>query len=188
VWSLIHTLVANTADPMRAASVEASRALAVWLRQHFMCTNCRGARPASQPRNLMTDALPHDAPPRWLAFCSSHRYPALLCCAAAGFWGNLVVNELGLPPDSTSREAHVRWWYYAHNAVSEHSAATRGGHPYLYPRMPRDAFQARFGSLSPQLACQNPFFLPFAHVRDMWTIPEDDDSAAAAAPTGAPEA
>jgi hypothetical protein len=46
IWSLIHTLMANTADPMRAASVEASRALAVWLRQYFMCTNCRGARAA----------------------------------------------------------------------------------------------------------------------------------------------
>jgi hypothetical protein len=57
VWSLIHTLVANTADPMRAASVEASRALAVWLRQHFMCTNCRGAGAASQPRaGALTDA------------------------------------------------------------------------------------------------------------------------------------
>jgi hypothetical protein len=53
VWSLIHTLMANTADPMRPASVEASRALAVWLRQHFMCTNCRGAC-AGQP---------HPAPP-----------------------------------------------------------------------------------------------------------------------------
>jgi hypothetical protein len=129
-----------------------------------------------------------DAPPRSRSVRLIDT-PLFCCCAAAGFWGNLVVNELGLPPDSTSREAHVRWWHDAHNAVSEHSAATRGGHPYLYPRMPRDAFQARFGSLSPQLACQNPFFLPFAHVRDMWTIPdEDDDSAAAAAPSGAPEA
>jgi hypothetical protein len=92
-----------------------------------------------------------------------------------GFWGNLVVNEMGLPPDSTSREVHVRWWYDAHNAVSEHSAATRGGHPYLYPRMPRDAFQQRFGSLSPQLTCQNAFFMPFEHVRSMWTIPEEED-------------
>lgn len=128
VWSTIHTLVANTADPMRPAAVQASRALAVWLRQHFMCTNCRG------------------------------------------FWGNAVINELGLPPATAEREAHVRWWWNAHNAVSEHTAATRGGHPYVYPRAPLGAFAQRFQHLSPLLGCQNPFFLPYEQVQRMWTI------------------
>ena len=131
VWSTIHSLMANTADPMRPAGVEASRALAVWLRQHFMCTNCRG------------------------------------------FWGAAVVNELGLPPRSTAREDHVRWWHAAHNTVSEHAAATRGGHPYVFPRQPLGAFKARFAHLSSRLACQNSFFLPYEHVARMWTIVED---------------
>ena len=139
VWSTIHSLMANTADPMRPASAAASRALAVWLRQHFMCTNCRG------------------------------------------FWGNVVLEELGLPPASTSRDAHVRWWHAAHNAVSEHAAATRGGHPRVFPRLPLGAFAARFGGLNADaLACQNPFLLPYEHVERMWTIVdgeenEDDD-------------
>jgi hypothetical protein len=42
VWSIIHTLIHNTDDPMPGSAVQASRALAVWLRQHFMCCNCRG--------------------------------------------------------------------------------------------------------------------------------------------------
>jgi hypothetical protein len=33
VWSTIHVLIHNCKDPMAAAQVEASRALAVWLRQ-----------------------------------------------------------------------------------------------------------------------------------------------------------
>jgi hypothetical protein len=42
VWSTIQTLVHNMRDPMPPTQVTASRALAVWLRQHFMCCNCRG--------------------------------------------------------------------------------------------------------------------------------------------------
>lgn len=41
LWSTIHTLIHNCKDPMSSRQILASRALAVWLRQHFMCQNCR---------------------------------------------------------------------------------------------------------------------------------------------------
>lgn len=69
LWSALHTLIHNCRNPMPRKQVEASRSLAVWLRQHFMCCNCRG------------------------------------------FWGADVLDAVGLPPDSSSREAHVRWWW-----------------------------------------------------------------------------
>ena len=87
---------------------------------------------------------------------------------------NLVLNELGLPPTSTARQDHVRWWYNTHNYVGQHTAATRGGHPFVYPRAPLGQFSQRFGALNPKLRCQNPFFMPFEHVERMWTIPDDD--------------
>lgn len=37
IWSTIHSLVHNTDDPMSAQQVAASKALAIWLRQHIMC-------------------------------------------------------------------------------------------------------------------------------------------------------
>ena len=43
VWSTIHGLMHNTRDPMTRQQVEASQSLAVWLRQHFFCCNCRWA-------------------------------------------------------------------------------------------------------------------------------------------------
>jgi hypothetical protein len=42
VWAAIHVLVHNAHDPLRPAQALASRSLAAWLRQHFMCCNCRG--------------------------------------------------------------------------------------------------------------------------------------------------
>jgi hypothetical protein len=41
-----------------------------------------------------------------------------------------VLDAIGLPPDTTERHAHADWWWRAHNMASEHSAATRGGHPW----------------------------------------------------------
>lgn len=52
------------------------------------------------------------------------------CSNCRGFWSADVLNGIGLPPDSSEREAHKRWWWMAHNMASEHSAATRGGHPW----------------------------------------------------------
>ena len=136
VWSVVHTLVHNMRDPMPAAQVRASRALAVWLRQSFMCCNCRG------------------------------------------MWGNYVLNAVGLPPADSSRLAHERWWWRAHNMVSEHAAATRGGHPWVWPSM-RDAdFEAAYAEYGGHLKCQNPWFLPYEFVDLMWRI----DARTAAAP------
>jgi hypothetical protein len=56
--------------------------------------------------------------------------------------------------------------------VSEHAAATRGGHPWVYPPMTDADFEAQYGELSPHLRCQNPWFLARDHVDDMWKIPE----------------
>lgn len=47
-----------------------------------------------------------------------------------GMWANYVLNALGLPPTSSSRLDHMRWWWRAHNMVSEHAANSRGGHPW----------------------------------------------------------
>jgi hypothetical protein len=84
-----------------------------------------------------------------------------------------VLNAIGLPPDTTEREAHKRWWWMAHNMASEHSAATRGGHPWIWPAAARDEqFAAEFGRYSPLLRCQNPWFLPWEAAEDMWAIRE----------------
>jgi hypothetical protein len=32
-------------------------------------------------------------------------------------WANYVLNALGLPPPSSSRLEHMRWWWRAHNMV-----------------------------------------------------------------------
>lgn len=84
-WAAVHTLVHNAPDPLSPRQAEASAALALWLRQHVTCCNCRG------------------------------------------FFSQLL-NEVGLPPiASTSRVEHAQWWWRTHNAVSEHTASTRGG-------------------------------------------------------------
>jgi hypothetical protein len=53
VWSTVHMLVHNARSPMTRRQVDASRGLAVWLRQTFFCSNCRGfwwARPGGRAR------------------------------------------------------------------------------------------------------------------------------------------
>ena len=41
-WAAVHTLVHNAPDPLSPRQAEASAALALWLRQHVSCCNCRG--------------------------------------------------------------------------------------------------------------------------------------------------
>lgn len=130
LWSAVHTLIHNCRDPMPRAQVAASRSIAVWLRSHFMCCNCRG------------------------------------------FWGNDVLDAIGLPPESTSREEHKLWWVNAHNMVSEHAAATRGGHPWIWPAYSDADFAKKYGGVSDRLRCQNPWFLPYEDAEKMWTIRE----------------
>eukprot|EP00884_Botryococcus_braunii_P013073 jgi/Botrbrau1/21767/Bobra.43_1s0157.1 len=133
VWSTIHTLIHNTDDPLSVQQVEASRGIAVWLRHHFMCCNCRG------------------------------------------FWSQDVLNAVGLPPVSRDREDHKFWWWRSHNMVSEHAAATRGGHPWVYPPMTDADFATQYGKLSAHLRCQNPWFLAREHADGMWKIRESSE-------------
>lgn len=67
-----------------------------------------------------------------------------------------------------------RWWR-AHNMVSEHAAATRGGHPWVYLASGDEEFARNFGKLSPHLRCQNPWFLAKEHVHSMWKIADPTD-------------
>lgn len=41
-WAAVHALVHNAPDPLSPRQAEASAALALWLRQHVSCCNCRG--------------------------------------------------------------------------------------------------------------------------------------------------
>ena len=56
--------------------------------------------------------------------------------------------------------------------VSEHTAATRGGHPWVYPALKdaefAEAFGAKYGA--PAVRCQNPWYLPYEEVDAMWNI------------------
>jgi len=130
LWSAIHTLIHNVRDPMSSAAVHASRSLALWLRQHFGCQNCRG------------------------------------------FWATDVLNVVGLPPETSEREKHKRWWWNVHNMVSEHTAATRGGHPWVWLAADSDEEFAQLGAKykTNLIRCQNPWFLPYDVALTMWDI------------------
>jgi hypothetical protein len=95
------------------------------------------------------------------------------CCNCRGFFSALL-NDVGLPPLSSSRLDHARWWWRTHNMVSEHAASTRGGHPWSWPHRTDDEFKAEYGGLSARLRCQNPFFLTWEDAVEMWTLPPDD--------------
>lgn len=97
------------------------------------------------------------------------------CPDCRGFWQTEVLDAVDLPPKSTSRKDHAYWWWRAHNMVSEHTAATRGGHPWIYLAYPTaEAFAEQVGRKeagnAALLHCQNPFFLPFEDAFAMWTI------------------
>ena len=84
-----------------------------------------------------------------------------------------VLQVIGIPPESSSREDHQRWWWRAHNMVSEHTTSTRGGHPWLYPPLSDAEFAAEFGEplgAADLLKCQNPFFLPYQDAVAQWKI------------------
>ena len=130
VWAALHTCIHNAPPTLRPAQVAASRAAAVWLRQHVSCCNCRG------------------------------------------FFSALLSTE-GLPPASSDRDAHARWWWRVHNAVAEHAASTRGGHPWAWPHRTDAEFAAEHGGLSGRLRCQNPWILPWEDAVAMWTLPEE---------------
>jgi hypothetical protein len=47
------------------------------------------------------------------------------CGDCRGFFHTDIIEVIGIPPDSSVRQNHQRWWWRAHNMVSEHTAATR---------------------------------------------------------------
>lgn len=99
---------------------------------------------------------------------------SFICPDCRGFWRVDVLDVIGIPPSTTNSAEHEAWWWRAHNMVSEHTAATRGGYPWIYPRMNSDAeFQAYFGNMvnnTELLRCQNPFFLSYSDAKTMWKI------------------
>ena len=98
---------------------------------------------------------------------------SFICPDCRGFWRIDVLDVIGLPPSSNDREDHIKWWWKAHNMVSEHTAATRGGHPWVYPSLTDAQFVEFVGKPANNtklLRCQNPFFLPYADAVDMWKI------------------
>lgn len=98
---------------------------------------------------------------------------SFICPDCRGYWRVDVLDEIGLPPSSNNREDHIYWWWMAHNMVSEHTAATRGGHPWVYPPLNDAQFKKYFGKPANNtdlLNCQNPFFLPYEDAVRMWKI------------------
>lgn len=59
----------------------------------------------------------------------------------------------------------------AHRQVSEHAAASRGGHPWVWQSAPDAEFAATFEEYGGRLKCQNPWFLPYEFAELMWAIP-----------------
>ena len=54
--------------------------------------------------------------------------------------------------------------------VSEHTAATRGGHPWVWPGLTDEEFSEAYGRYNDRLRCQNPWFMPFKTAEEMWTM------------------
>lgn len=98
---------------------------------------------------------------------------SFICPDCRGFWRAEVLNTIGVPPMTTEKEAHEKWWWLAHNMVSEHTASTRGGYPWIYPSLSDAQFKDYFGNLANNtelLNCQNPFFLSYSDAKAMWKI------------------
>lgn len=61
--------------------------------------------------------------------------------------------------------------------VSEHSAATRGGHPWLYPALTDAQMEEDFGQYSDRIRCQNPWFMRYEDADRMWTLQPQEHGA-----------
>ena len=81
-----------------------------------------------------------------------------------------MLNVVGLPPDTTSRQAHKRWWWAVHNAVSEHAASTRGGHPWVYEAATDAQFAERYRQYGGRVKCQNPWCAPWHAWWLLWLL------------------
>ena len=128
----------------------------VWSTVHMLIANLPATMSADQVKASQALA-------QFLAF-------NFICPDCRGFWRTDVLNFIGGPPSTTEQAAHEHWWWLAHNMVSEHTASTRGGYPWQYPAMSDADFAARFGTLNPQLRCQNPYWLDERDARIQWRI------------------
>ena len=169
IWSLAHFVTFNQPAPMSNARVEGSKALAAHLAEQFWCDDCRGF---FYEVSLILLTLKTVLPSRtsWFAFynvflsCPYNTKPYRLSRIKfsnlhifSSFQGILV--RYGMPPDSNDPEEHAKWWWWGHNVASEHTAATRGGHPWIY----------QFGDID-ALQYQNPFFMSWEDAVAQWRV------------------
>ena len=178
VWSLIHWSMANLKDPMTQEQVQASKALALILRDNFwfVTAECVLWREAILEKVPIRSTRPLDD--------SLLMRPTPMTCRCndcRGFFDTGVLGVFGYPPSSTEAEDHARYWNTGHNEASEHVATTRGSHPWIY--------QLANQSVGPNTgtAYQNPFFLPFEDAQAQWKqVERNDDGSCPPSPSSSP--
>lgn len=135
----------------------------VWSTVHMLVANTKKSMDQVQVEASQSLAL-------WLS-------QNFICPHCRGHWRTGVLDVIGLPPSSPNRIDHIKWWWRAHNMVSEHTASTRGGDSWVYPALPGDQFAETIGrgaNNTKLLNCQNPFFLPWDDAIKMWSIDPED--------------
>ncbi|KNC80241.1 hypothetical protein SARC_07394 [Sphaeroforma arctica JP610] len=85
------------------------------------------------------------------------------CTDCRGVFAVGVLNEFGFPPQTNDPYAHAKWWWQGHNTASEHTASTRGGHPWLFPHGDEAIAMVGGGNL---------FYMSYEDSEQMWTLPE----------------
>ncbi len=127
VWSTIRELSirhagANWFDTGIAVHANAPRRLThpQLQRPHEQggCASVEGAQRVAEAALLVLqlqvfEVMP--APMAALAPCAASSANLVLACR--GFWAADVLDTQGLPPDTTEREEHKRWWWKAHVLV-----------------------------------------------------------------------
>jgi len=78
------------------------------------------------------------------------------------FFQRGVIGKIGLPPDSAKREDIARWYWHAHNLVSEHSASSHG-------TQLGDWNEINTPDGQPPSNKQNPWFMPWDTAVQQWT-------------------
>ena len=86
------------------------------------------------------------------------------CTDCRGFFSIGILREYGYPPSSNNPMDHQAYWNLGHNVASEHTAATRGGHPWIHNI--NDKNVQKFGG-------SKPYFMTLETAIEMWTIPKD---------------
>lgn len=86
------------------------------------------------------------------------------CTDCRGFFAIGILAEYGYPPNTNNAKDHQEYWNLGHNVASEHTASTRGGHPWL--NTVGNKYVAKYGGTKP-------FYMPLKTAIEMWTIPQD---------------